>query len=87
VHIIAIDGTWRRECTLLDVSATGARLLMSGAIDGLNLKEFFLALSKSGSVFRRCELIRVNGEEVGVRFLERERKTKPSSKLRQPAAR
>jgi hypothetical protein len=87
VHIIAIDGTWRRECTLLDVSASGARLLMSGAIDGLNLKEFFLALSKSGSVFRRCELIRVNGEEIGVRFLERDRKAKTSSKLRQPSAR
>jgi hypothetical protein len=76
VHIIAIDGTWRRACSLLDISASGARLLVSDAIDGLNLKEFFLAMSKTGSVFRRCELIRVNGEEIGVRFLERDNRKK-----------
>ena len=76
VHIIGIDGTWRGACSLLDISTSGARLLVSDAIDGLNLKEFFLAMSQSGSVFRRCELIRVNGEEIGVRFLERDTRKK-----------
>ena len=78
VHIISIDGTWRRECKMLDISASGARLLMSDPIDGLNLQEFFLALSKSGSVFRRCEMVRDNGEELGVRFLAREKKKPPA---------
>jgi hypothetical protein len=76
VHIIAIDGTWRRGCKLLDISQSGARLLMDDTIGGLNLKEFFLCLSQSGSVFRRCELIRVNGDEVGVHFLEKGPKKK-----------
>jgi hypothetical protein len=26
VHIMGIDGTWRRDCMILDVSQTGARL-------------------------------------------------------------
>jgi hypothetical protein len=84
VHIISIDGTWRRDCSLLDISATGARLLINGSIEGLNLKEFFLALSKSGSVFRRCEMIRVNGDELGVRFLEREKKKTPGRAAKGP---
>lgn len=69
--IMGIDGTWRRECKLADVSASGARLIVSGSLDGLNLKEFFLLLTPSGLAFRRCELIRVNGDEIGVRFLKK----------------
>ena len=40
--MMAIDGTWRRPCTLEDVSETGARLTVDGSIEGLPLKEFFL---------------------------------------------
>jgi hypothetical protein len=43
VHIMGIDGTWRRTCTLLDVSATGARLTVEGSIEGLALKDFFFS--------------------------------------------
>ena len=70
VDMIAIDGTWRRPCKMVDVSDTGARLLVSTSIEGLQLKEFFLLLSKTGKVYRRCELIRVNGDEIGVHFLK-----------------
>jgi PilZ domain-containing protein len=76
VKMMAIDGTWRRDCSMLDVSATGARLLIQGSIDGLNLKEFFLLLSSTGVAYRRCELIRVNGEELGIRFLDKQTKQK-----------
>jgi hypothetical protein len=48
VHIMGIDGTWRRKCILLDVSTTGARLTVEGSIEGLKLKEFFLLLSSTG---------------------------------------
>jgi hypothetical protein len=68
--IMGIDGTWRRNCQLVDVSATGARLIVSGPIEGLNLREFFLLLTLSGVAYRRCELVRVNGDEIGVRFLK-----------------
>ena len=70
VHIMGIDGTWRRKCTLLDVSATGARLTVEGSIEGLQLKEFFLLLSSTGLAFRRCGLVRVNGDEIGLKFSE-----------------
>jgi hypothetical protein len=38
VHILSIDGTWRRPCLLLDVSETGARLKIDGTVENLNLK-------------------------------------------------
>lgn len=66
--MVAVDGTWHRKCTLLDISSTGARLQVEESFDGLNLKEFFLQLSTTGLVFRRCGLIRVNGNEIGVSF-------------------
>jgi hypothetical protein len=69
VNIMAIDGTWRRTCTLKDVSVTGARLIMQGSIQGLILKEFFLLLSSSGLAYRRCQLAWVNGDQIGVNFL------------------
>lgn len=71
VHIMAIDGTWRRSCRMIDVSTTGARLAVEGSIEGLNLTEFFLLLSATGLAYRRCELVRVQGDEIGVRFLKK----------------
>jgi len=67
-HMMAIDGTWRRACTLKDVSEAGARLIMKSSIEGLPLKEFFLLLSSSGLAYRRCELAWVNGDQIGVNF-------------------
>ena len=72
-HLMAIDGTWRRSCLLLDVSETGAKMTVEGTIP---LKEFFLLLSSTGLAYRRCELAWVNGEEIGVNFLEQRKKKK-----------
>ena len=69
-NMMAIDGTWRRPCTMQDVSETGARLTVDGSIEGLQLKEFFLLLSTMGKAYRRCQLAWVNGNEVGVFFLK-----------------
>jgi hypothetical protein len=68
-QIMGIDGTWRRACTIEDVSKSGARLTVEDSFEGLNLKEFFLLLSTTGLAYRRCELAWVNGEQLGVRFL------------------
>jgi hypothetical protein len=68
VHVMAIDGTWRRTCILKDVSEEGAKLIMEGSIEGLQLREFFLLLSSSGLAYRRCELAWVNGAQIGVTF-------------------
>jgi hypothetical protein len=69
-HMMAIDGTWRRDCRLLDVSETGGKLIVEASIVGLNLKEFFLLLSSTGLAYRRCELAWVNGDQIGVNFLK-----------------
>lgn len=72
VYMMAIDGTWRRECEMIDVSQTGARLHIEGSLEGLDLKEFFLLLSSTGLAYRRCQLVRVDGDQLGVEFLARE---------------
>jgi len=75
-YIMGIDGTWRRDCVMIDISQTGARLCVEGSFEGLDLKEFFLLLSSTGLAFRRCQLVRVDGDQIGVRFLARDRAEK-----------
>jgi hypothetical protein len=70
VCIMAIDGTWRRNCQLNAISDNDAILTVEGSIQGLNLKEFFLLLSSTGLAYRRCELVRVNGSEMDIQFLK-----------------
>jgi hypothetical protein len=56
---------------MLDAADEGAKLKLEQSINGLNLNEFFLILSTSGSSFRRCELAWLNGDEMGVRFVSK----------------
>jgi PilZ domain len=83
-HMMGIDGTWRRECIMEDISETGAKLTVEGAVEGLQLKEFFLLLSSTGLAYRRCELTWVNGDQIGVNFIRPNEKKKKASK-RDPA--
>jgi hypothetical protein len=76
---MGVDGTWRRNCILLDVSESGAQLEVDGAIDILQAKEFFLLLSSTGLAFRRCELVWIDGAKVGVRFIAKDHKKKTKS--------
>ncbi len=82
VCIMGIDGTWRRDCQLNAISDTDAVLTLEGSIQGLNLKEFFLLLSSTGLAYRRCELVRVNGSEMDIHFLQG--KSKPRKKSGPP---
>jgi hypothetical protein len=84
-HMMGIDGTWRRNCVMEDVSETGAKLTVEGSVNGLNLKEFFLLLSSTGLAYRRCELSWVNGDQIGVTFLKQVDKKK-KAKGRQGSA-
>ena len=68
--MMGIDGTWRRNCTVEEVCETSARLVVEGSVEGLHLKEFFLLLSSTGLAYRRCGLVRLDGDRVGVRFLK-----------------
>jgi hypothetical protein len=69
-QLMAIDGTWRRECSIEDVSDEGAKLSVGSSIEGLQLSEFFLVLSSTGLAYRRCRLAWVNGDQIGVTFLK-----------------
>ena len=80
-HMMGIDGTWQRDCTVEDISETGAKLTIEGSVEGLHLKEFFLLLSSTGLAYRRCELAWVHGDQIGVNFL------KPGDKKRKMARR
>jgi hypothetical protein len=70
VCIMAIDGTWRRDCLLRAISDNDAMLTVEGSIQGLNLKEFFLLLSSTGLAYRRCELVRINGTVMDIQLLK-----------------
>ena len=83
-HIMAIDGTWRRDCTLLEVTEKEATLRVEGSVEALGLKEFFLLLSSTGLAYRRCELNRVNGDEISINFL-RQRGKRRNNKMKEPA--
>jgi hypothetical protein len=74
--LMGIDGTWRRDCAMEDVSETGSKLTVEGSIEGLHLKEFFLLLSSTGLAYRRCELVWVNGNQIGARFITQPLKKK-----------
>src|ERR1700754_2087642 len=70
MKIIAIDGSWYRSCSMLDVSDSGALLQFKESLSGLKLDEFFLSLSSTGVAFRRCKLEWVNGDRMGVIFIK-----------------
>jgi hypothetical protein len=76
VYIMGIDGTWRRDCLMVDVSQTGARLCVEGSLEGLDLKEFFLLLSSTGLAYRRCRMVRLAGDQIGVEFLTTDKNAK-----------
>jgi hypothetical protein len=72
IHIMAIDGTWRRDGNLVDVSETDAEITMQASVEGLASSEFFLLLSSVGMGYRRCRLAWVNGDHLGLVFVGRQ---------------
>ena len=67
---------------LTAVSSTDAQLTLETSIEGLNLKEFFLLLSSTGLAYRRCELVKVNGAQIDIRFVSTKGSTKKKSSSR-----
>ena len=79
--MMAVDGSWRRDCSIEDMSSSGARLKIAGSVEGLDLKEFFLLLSTTGLAYRRCELAWRNEGEIGVSFLAPAAKKKTAARI------
>src|SRR3569833_250933 len=69
MKFIAIDGSCFRASIIHDVSEEGALLQFEKSLSGLNLDEFFLALSSTGVAFRRCKMAWVNGDQMGAHFI------------------
>ena len=84
-NLMAIDGTWRRFCIVKEVSDRGAILELESSVQGLSLNEFFLVLSSRGLAYRRCELEKMNGAEMEVRFLRQKDRKKRAEQNQQPA--
>src|SRR3981081_23118 len=70
-RIMGIDGTWGRECYIEVISQSGAKLTGECRVQNIKLNEFFLMLSTVGNAPRKCELVYVKGDEIGVRFLQK----------------
>jgi hypothetical protein len=78
VTMMAIDGTWARQCLLIDASDSGAQISVEGT-EG-STEEFFLLLSSIGvPAFRRCKRAWVEGKRIGVWF---EKKRLPGKLLK-----
>jgi hypothetical protein len=56
------------ECRLHNVSKTGAKLTSESL--GKLPAEFFLYLTKDGKVGRRCQIVRNEETELGLRFIK-----------------
>lgn len=70
--VISIDGTSRRNCVVMDISQSGAKLELGEQGTNFDLCEFFLLMSNRGGVHRRCRVVRRYGNEIGVEFTRAE---------------
>ncbi|WP_424631398.1 PilZ domain-containing protein [Bradyrhizobium sp. SYSU BS000235] len=67
---VTLDGGFaKRNCTILDLSAGGARLQLSDS--GLTASKLDLALSKDVRKTTRCRVVWRKGAIIGVEFLTR----------------
>jgi hypothetical protein len=87
-YIMGVDGTWRRDCIMHDVSVSGSKLTVLGSLEGLVIKEFLLLLTSTGTAYRRCETAWINGNLIGARFVSggaaREALSRKASRSQQP---
>lgn len=65
--ITDVAGTILAPCTLVNISATGAKLILKAPVDLPD--SFILMLSKHGSVRRQCEVVWRAELEIGVQFI------------------
>ena len=63
--IVAHDGSWGRDCRVVDVSDSGARLVIDEPAD--MPRDFVLALTERGKA-RHCHVVWTRDGEIGVKF-------------------
>ena len=67
--LVALDGSWGRNCRVVDVSEGGAKLVTEHPVQLPS--DFFLAFSMRGKATRKCRVVWSADCEIGVEF-ERE---------------
>jgi hypothetical protein len=65
--IINLDGSIIDRCMIVNVSATGARLVLPASVEVPDA--FSLLLSREGKVRRQCEVTWRSEKSIGVRFI------------------
>ena len=65
--IVATDGSWGRNCRVIDVSDGGAKLALEQPVE--LPQEFILALSVRGKAARKCHVMWTDENEIGVQFV------------------
>jgi hypothetical protein len=77
---MSINGDWCCSALLEGISEEGAKLTLLSSFDDSDLNEFFLVLTKFGSVHRRCTRVRLNGRQLEAHFVHRKpERTRPRS--------
>lgn len=64
--VVGPDNAPVADCTIADISSSGAQLKLAAPDDFPN--EFDLILAKGGKVRRRCKLVWRDKSRIGVRF-------------------
>ncbi len=67
-HIVALDGSWTLPCRVLDISQSGAKITLASMPEDIRLADF--SLKFAASVTRRCRVARVDGNDIGLEFIQ-----------------
>ncbi|MFC0240609.1 PilZ domain-containing protein [Rhodopseudomonas telluris] len=70
VRIVGVDGLWRRDCKLLDISESGVLLSYTGSVQDLDLRTFILRFQPEGMASRRCSVVRIEAGRIAARFVK-----------------
>ena len=64
--VVAADGAWQHQCKIIDISESGAQIMIDPAVPLPS--GFVLSLTSNGSVKRPCYMVWRNNSKVGIRF-------------------
>jgi hypothetical protein len=67
-RLMGVDGTWSRDCFLLEVSHTGVQQLQFEGLTDCTVEFFFVLPVCRQPSFRRCKLAWIDGDRIGVSF-------------------
>jgi PilZ domain len=70
VRIVSVDGLWRREGKLLDISESGVLLSYADSIQEIDLRTFLLEFKPRGMASRLCAVVRIEAGRIAARFIK-----------------